>query len=57
VVNKLNIRDKGITELPKAMPDHYKVKCPVQSYRNYYIGDKIKFASWKNRQIPFWFSN
>jgi hypothetical protein len=27
----------------------------VQSYRNYYMGAKSGFATWKNRQKPFWF--
>lgn len=38
-----------------AMPDHYKVDDPVQSYRNYYIGDKSKFAVWKYTQTPKWY--
>jgi hypothetical protein len=37
------------------MPDEYKVKSVVQSYRNYYIGAKSTFANWKNREIPQWF--
>ncbi len=55
IINKINILDKGITKIPKAMPDHYKVECPIQSYRNYYIGDKSNFTTWKKREIPFWF--
>ena len=55
VTNKVNICDKGLTEPPKAMPDEYKVKDVVDSYRNYYIGAKKTFASWKKREIPFWF--
>lgn len=38
-----------------AMPDRYKVDDPVQSYRNYYIGDKAKFAVWKYTETPDWF--
>jgi hypothetical protein len=39
-----------------AMPDEYKVDCPVQSYRNYYLGDKAYMCTWKppSRQ-PDWF--
>lgn len=56
LINKPNILDIGFTEPPKAMPDEYKVKDVIQSYRNYYRGAKTSFASWKNRQIPNWFS-
>jgi hypothetical protein len=37
------------------MPDEYKVKSVVESYRNYYVGTKSGFAIWKNREKPFWF--
>ncbi len=38
-----------------AMPDEYKTKDAIQSYRNYYVGAKNTFASWKNRSKPEWF--
>lgn len=56
VTNKVQICDKGLTEPPKAMPDEYKVKDVVESYRNYYIGAKSGFATWKNREIPSWYN-
>ena len=56
LINKPSIVDKGFTEPAKAMPDEFKVKDVVQSYRNYYIGAKSSFASWKNRETPSWFS-
>jgi len=37
------------------MPEIYKVSCVVESYRNYYRGDKRRFATWKNRSVPEWF--
>ena len=55
VTNKINICDKGFTAPPMAMPDQYKTDSVVESYRKYYIGDKSKFAKWKNREIPYWF--
>jgi hypothetical protein len=55
LVNKPNIKDIGFTEPAKAMPDEYKVKSVVQSYRNYYMGAKSGFAVWKNREKPSWF--
>ena len=57
ITNKPNIVDKEFTEPARAMPDEYKVKSVVESYRNYYIGEKKSFAVWKNRNIPEWFSN
>ena len=53
--NKLSISDKGLTEPPKAMPEEYKVKDIILSYRNYYMGAKSGFTTWKNRKIPDWF--
>jgi hypothetical protein len=55
LINKPNIPDIEFTEPAKAMPDEYKVKSVVESYRNYYVGTKSGFAIWKNREKPFWF--
>lgn len=57
MINKPQIPDIDFTTPPKAMPDEYKVIDVVESYRNYYMGAKKKFAVWKNRDIPEWFSN
>jgi len=56
VVNKPNILDKDLTEPAKAMPEKYKVNSVVESYRNYYLGDKAYFSKWKNRETPEWFN-
>jgi hypothetical protein len=53
--NLPNIPDIGFTPPALAMPDQYKVDDFVKSYRNYYIGEKKGFATWKNREIPYWF--
>ena len=56
IVNKPNIPEKGdITPFALAMPDEYKVKSVVQSYRNYYMGAKSGFAVWTNREVPKWY--
>jgi hypothetical protein len=56
MINIPDIRSNGdITPFPLAMPDEYKVNCPVESYRNYYRGAKSKFATWKNREVPYWY--
>ena len=46
------------TEPTPAMPEHYKVAGDsIQSYRNYYLGDKQRMFSWKNRPTPQWVLN
>jgi hypothetical protein len=55
IVNRPNIPDKGLTDAAKAMPEEYKVKSVVDSYRNYYRGEKSGFASWKMRETPEWY--
>ena len=55
LIHKPNIPDIGFTEPAMAMPDEYKVKSVVESYRNYYMGAKSDLAVWKNREKPFWF--
>jgi len=49
-----NLPDIGMTSFVLAMPDRYKNKCAVQSYRDYYIGDKQKLLKYKKREIPEW---
>lgn len=45
----------GMTKIRLAMPDKYKSDDPIQSYRNYYMGEKKNFCNWKNRKTPYWF--
>jgi len=47
--------DIGLTPFVLAMPDEFKSKDPVESYRAYYMGAKRHIAKWKNRSIPYWF--
>ncbi|MBN1932646.1 MAG: hypothetical protein JW786_13670 [Desulfobacterales bacterium] len=50
------ITDKGLTEFAQAMPEKYRVPGnAVQAYRNFYIGEKVRFATWKKRGAPKWF--
>jgi hypothetical protein len=57
MTNIPNIKEGGnLTPFVLAMPDEYKVSCPVESYRNYYKGAKKDFVSWKDRDIPEWFN-
>lgn len=52
----INLPDIGLTPFPKAMPDIYKVDDPVLSYRRYYLGEKSRFAKWKNTEPPDWYT-
>lgn len=56
LINLPNIPEEDFTEPPKAMPEEYKVDDVVQSYRNYYLGEKKYFSKWKKREVPYWFS-
>lgn len=50
-----NIPNGVFTEPTPAMPDEYKVPGDsIQSYKNYYLGDKQRMFSWKNRLPPNW---
>lgn len=49
-----NIPSKGLTKFVLCMPDQYKASDPVQSYRNYYKGDKAYIAKWTKRDVPNW---
>ena len=61
LLNKLSRLPKNIPVTDKitkpalAMPDEFKSKCAVKSYRDYYIGDKQKIAKWTKRETPSWF--
>jgi hypothetical protein len=50
------IDDIGLTEFALAMPDKYIVSGDaIQSYRNFYIGEKARFVRWTRRRLPRWF--
>ena len=38
---------------PQCMPEQYRTSDTVQAYRNYYLTEKSKFATWKINQ-PYW---
>lgn len=46
---------RGLTEFPQAMPDQYKIPGkPVEAYRRFYLGEKMGFARWTKREVPWW---
>jgi len=37
------------------MPEKYKVpRDPIKAYRQFYVGEKLAFAKWTKRVIPYW---
>lgn len=46
----------------RAMPEQYKVarstpNYTIESYRAYYLGEKVKMSRWTNRAMPEWFAD
>ncbi len=54
-VRQFRYESRGLTEFAQAMPDQYKVPGdPVAAYRNFYKGEKARFARWTKREKPWW---
>ncbi|PKF61619.1 hypothetical protein CW745_09855 [Psychromonas sp. psych-6C06] len=48
----------GLTPFPQAMPEQFKVpNDAITAYRNFYNGDKARFAKWTKRNPPHWFNS
>jgi hypothetical protein len=41
-----------MTPFALAMPDKYKSPDAVQSYRDFYLGEKMRFAKWAHSTPP-----
>ena len=51
------LTSSGLSDYVLAMPDKYKVLCPITSYREFYKGDKT-FAKWeRGRAQPEWWND
>lgn len=50
----LSFKNVGLSDFVLAMPEQYKVNNAVDSYRKYYINEKLKFAKWKLGNKPKW---
>ncbi len=51
----INIETRGLTQPIPVMPEKYKIAGDsVNSYRNYYMGEKTPLFSWKKRDKPEW---
>ena len=53
--NKPNLPNREMTSFALVMPEQYITDDSVQSYRNFYIGDKAYFSKYKKRNFPEWF--
>lgn len=54
-ITNCNYENRGLTEFAQAMPDKYKVPGDaVKAYRQFYLGEKMKFATWTKRNVPEW---
>lgn len=42
---------------PLTMPDEYKQRDTVASYRAFYAGEKVRFAKWPEGETPTWFQD
>lgn len=53
-----NLPNKGLTKPAQAMPDLYKIKNIVESYRYYYVYEKNELLCWRGkisgREQPIW---
>ena len=47
-----NFPSIGFTVPPLCMPDEYKTKDYIQSYKNYYVNAKKSFAKYTNVNVP-----
>lgn len=57
LVENTYLQNQIANTIPQCMPDQYKVPGDtVQAYRNYYNGDKARFAKWKYSEVPWWFN-
>lgn len=51
------IKNIGLTPFAQAMPEQYRVPGdPVKAYRQFYAGEKARFARWTRRKPPRWFA-
>lgn len=54
-IQDFSYEDQGLTPFVQAMPEQYKVPGDaVSAYRNFYLGEKLQFARWTRRPVPFW---
>jgi len=54
-ISRFRFPRRGLTPFAQAMPDRYKVPGDaVAAYRQFYAGEKKRFATWTRRSPPRW---
>ena len=54
-ISGFEFQKRGLMEFAQAMPEKYKVKGnAVSAYRKFYVGEKMHFARWSKREVPYW---
>ena len=54
-IEDLRFESNGLTPFAQAMPDEYKIPGDaVSAYRQFYRGEKMSFARWSRREVPYW---
>jgi hypothetical protein len=49
-----DIKALGWQDPPLAMPEHCQLDSAVESYRNYYLTEKINLMKYTKRNAPWW---
>lgn len=55
VLNNLkrpNLKSIGLTQFKLATPEQYKTNNIIDSYKQYYLNDKLYFCKWPKERIP-----
>jgi len=53
-LDNIKFKNYNLTPFALAMPDKYKNKNPVKAYKDYFNGEKLHLAQWKNKSCPDW---
>ena len=54
-ISNYHYENRGLTDFAQAMPEKYKVpEDPILAYRRFYVAEKMSFAKWTKRKIPYW---
>jgi hypothetical protein len=57
-ISQYEFESTGLTEFAQAMPNEYKVPGnAVLAYRQFYLGEKMRFARWTRRRMPTWIND
>lgn len=56
-IDRLNLTGLATTDFAICMPDEFKRDGAIESYRQFYISDKSRFARWTTRSAPSWYLN